>query len=210
MMGDWGVDCDAGDAVICMVRLWPERYPADRATSFSIFEASAGLDETQRAGVRAAYCEAFGAPPYAETWTEADADAALGGDQRVFLATRDRDVVGFAALRPLRGALADVIVDQLVARDQTSRLWTEAQFISEFGITHNERGSGLGSALLRHVINAAPASAPIALETHAANQPAIQLYRRHGFRLADMAPHPVWAARLGDTWEFDMRIVLVR
>jgi len=58
-------------------------------------------------------------------------------------------------------------------------------WVGRLMVAPDQQGRGLGSALLRQILGAAPAGAPAGLLTGAASRRNVTLYRRHGFRVVD-------------------------
>jgi [ribosomal protein S18]-alanine N-acetyltransferase len=92
------------------------------------------------------------------------------GKDLYFAATHEGRVVGYSMLRG----------------------WDEGFEIPSLGICVDPafQGLGLGAALMQHLISAAlvAGSKKIILKVNRTNEPAIQLYRKFGFELADHDP----------------------
>lgn len=110
-------------------------------------------------------------PPLTQTLEEVA--AALLTPGTVLVARAGSRIVG-----TVRGALRD---------DGT---W----WVSRLMVAPDQQRRGLGSALLRQVVDAAPAGAPVGLLTGAASRRNVDLYRRLGFRLVDSGVDEVGVA----------------
>ena len=58
-------------------------------------------------------------------------------------------------------------------------------WVSRLMVAPDQQRRGLGSALLRQVLDAAPPGAPAGLLTGAASRHNVDLYRRFGFRIVE-------------------------
>lgn len=145
---------------------------------------------TDRRGFVRAYQEAFGGPPYFESYSEQDVLDEVWfphlQDGIIILALDDELVIGFGCALPLTKAPADVATF-LAERTEETELPTDLSkvwYMSELGVLESYRRRGIGYSLVRHrllTINHRGGT-HYAFRTAAVGSNSIHLYRKVGAR----------------------------
>ena len=115
-----------------------------------------------------AVCASAGSEPFASHWSRAQYEEEIGSDRGLFAVMDDGGIRGYFVLR---------------------KVLPEAQ-LADIAVRPQDRGRGLGRALLEHAAATARCwgCAKLCLEVSAANEPALRLYRGAGFQIVGRRP----------------------
>lgn len=151
--------------------------------------------EDHRAGFVRAYQEAFGGPPYFETYSSEEVmeDVWLphAKDGITVLALEDDHVVGFGCAMPVLNSPTEV-KDFLMRHQETDSLpinLSHAWYMSELGVVASRRQRGIGYALVKHRLSAIGyrGGSHYVFRTAADGSNSIHLYRKIGaIEIADL------------------------
>ncbi|MGI3782135.1 MAG: tRNA (guanosine(37)-N1)-methyltransferase TrmD [Janthinobacterium lividum] len=99
-----------------------------------------------------------------------------------------------ASLRTASTVLAARVGHRIVGSVRGTLRADGTWWVGRLMVAPDQQGRGLGSALLRQVLAAAPPGAPAGLLTGAASRRNVALYRRHGFRVVEQGVDEVGVA----------------
>lgn len=159
----------------------------------------------QERGLREAYADAFGRPPYNEKFTDQEIDAMFIDylrDGRVFVAVADGQIIAFSAIQPLESV--PEVGELLTGRDGIDN---GSWYIPELGIRKEYEGTGIAKQLMIRALEATPAST-ITLRTNADNARALNLYRSLGFTVVPELFQQISRERLIGETQTDIRIFM--
>lgn len=162
-------------------------------------------DALRNRGLREAYRDAFGRPPYNESFTDEEIDLMFGDyvrDGSVFVAIDQGQVISFAATQPLRSVpeLGEILVG-------CDGIDADSWYIPELGTKQAYESNGIGKKVMQKALAAVTADT-ITLRTNANNTRAQGLYLSLGFEFIQSLSQDITQERTDGTKDTDTRIFM--
>ena len=155
-----------------------------KGVSYAV-EQIASEEQLKRAltklGLRDAYRDAFGRPPYNEQFSDEEIDAMFTDylhSGHVFVAMAEGEVVAFSATQPLA---SEPEVGQILTAQ--AGVDQESWYIPDLGVRAAYENKGVGRTLMQRALDAVPGDRAITLRTSVDNVASQRLYTKLGFSI---------------------------
>lgn len=161
----------------------------------------------QNLGLREAYRDAFGRPPYNERFTDKEIDDMFTDyfrSGRVFVAIAEGKVIAFATTQPLKSAekaVQNILIDVVGVNPKS---W----YIPDLGVRLAYENRGIGRNLMQKALDSTPADT-ITLRTTVSNVASQRLYEKLGFTIAAGVTQEKTQTRTSGQKETDERLFMV-
>ena len=157
-------------------------------------------------GLREAYRDAFGRPPYNEQFSNEEIDEMFADyyrDGHVFVAVDKGDIIAFSATQPITSVpeIGDILAGQ-------EGISPESWYIPDLGIRQVYEGKWIAKNLMQKAIDAIPSDS-ITLRTTVSNTRSQGLYTSLGFRIVPDLFQEIEQPRTDGQVETDKRLFMV-
>ena len=179
-----------------------------RGNAFSVEQIATEADlrkALEERGLRLAYKDAFGRPPYNESFTDEEIDEMFSDyfrDGHVFIAIDNGEIIAFSATQPLT-SVPDIGELLAYAPGVTYESW----YIPELGIKEKYEGKGIAKNLMKRALDAIPADV-VTLRTNVDNTRSQGLYMSLGFNVIEGLYQEIEQARVEGDDLVDRRLFM--